>query len=698
MCFLVATMLYTFTRLDEPEPQEAAPGPDRTVEVVPVGAGVTHTVGSVSDWDRAVRHAGPGDVIRITSTIGARLAYRGDNDGSTGEGADGSPSSPIVITADPGVWIDPGNKSSGFGAVDIIAADHVHVVGVRVRNAQFGIRCMQCRGSAGNPVRIAQNTVTQIGHAGIHFSGHWRDHAPGSHGLIEGNTISHTGKTAARFGEGIYLGYGSVEWIDVTSDVVVRGNEISFTGAEGVDVKPGTRNIEVVDNSIHDLAPIDGGAISAHYVNAIPNPHPGTIDRVVVRGNRIWNVNLTGTAGSNDWAIWVGHGGVDIIENVVWGLRNDSSRTRAVRVRATQAFGPHPIRIENNIFWSARGWLAEGQPSGAANVIASSNRGVDPGSSEIVVDAAAFAGPIPPLGSPGTADSGAGPGSAFALAGSAAAPPPGGPQPSPAPAPAPSGSPGGGLPPSPAPTEPPSAAPTAAAPPTPSVPAPVPPRAPQPARPTQQPARPTTSPATPAVPAPPPVATPAEPGGGSPGPPTPAPRPGPTPAPGPGPTASPGPARPVPSPGSPDTPPATEPSDVAGGSGAADGSLATDTSPAPDGVADDASAWDPSLRSTTGTGDRAGVQALDDPTPSDGPAPVDALRRGLAGRSDEPGASGTQRSDPDGLTAPPRLDGTTGGGNTTFGVFVVAGLLLTAIGLAVRAARIPELARLRLSR
>ena len=330
----------------------------------------------------------------------------------------GTAGAPIVITADPGVWIDAGSTTSGFGALDILYVDHVHAVGVNVRNAQFGIRCLQCHGSAGNPVRFASNTVTQIGHSGIVFAGHWSTHAPSTYGLIENNVISNTGVSAAAYGEGIYLGHGSTEWVDVTSDVVVRGNDISWTGAEGVDVKPGTRNIEVRDNYIHDLAPINGGAISAHYVNAIANPHPSQLDSVLVQGNRIWNLNLSSTSGSNDWAIWVGHGGVDVLNNVIWGLRDNATSTRAVRVRATQDFGPHPIRIEGNTFWTTKGWMAEGSPSGASNVVASSNRGTDASTSETVVDASAFVGPVPALGASGSADSGGGPGSGFALASS----------------------------------------------------------------------------------------------------------------------------------------------------------------------------------------------------------------------------------------------------------------------------------------
>ncbi len=425
LCFVLATMLLT---MSSPGPVDEA-GRDhrrsRTDVVAPVGAGITREIRSLADWGLAVAAARPGDVLRLRADIPGRLVYQGFHDGSDGPGPDGTPEAPIVITADPGIWIDPGNQSSGQAALDIIAADHVHVVGVSVRNAQFGIRCLQCRGDAGQPVRIVANRVTLTGHAGIHVGGHWSSHAPSSWVVVEDNVVDHTGQTAATSGEGVYLGNGGAEWVDTTGDVTVRGNDISFTGAEGIDIKPGTRDITVEANTIHDLAPLNGGAISAHYVNLVPNPHPAQLDAVTVRANRIWNLNLGGTPESNDSAIWVGHGGVDVVQNWVWALRGDPATTRAVRIRATQAFGPHPIRIHDNVFWTARGWVAEGQPSGAANVEASDNRGVDPASAELVVDAAAFPGPVPAIGAGGPADAGAGPGSGLgwtSLAGPAPVP------------------------------------------------------------------------------------------------------------------------------------------------------------------------------------------------------------------------------------------------------------------------------------
>lgn len=415
LCFVLATMLLTLgSSGPAPEPGRDGGGGrgGRAADAVtPVGAGTTIEVGSLADWDLAVASAQPGDVLRLRADIPGRLVYQGSHHGYSGPGADGTARAPIVITADPGVWIDPGNLSSGQAALDVIAVDHVHVVGVNVRNAQFGIRCLQCRGTDAQPVRIAANRVTLTGHAGIHVGGHGASHAPSSWVVVEDNVVDLTGRTTATLGQGIHLGYGGAEWVDTTGNVTVRGNDISQTGAEGIDIEPGTRDITVENNAVHDLAPLTGGAISAHDVNLVPDPHPARIGAVTVRANRIWNLYLGGTPGSDLWAIGVGHGGVDVVQNWVWGLGGDQAAVRAVRIRASQEFGPHPIRIRDNVFWTARGWVAEGQPSGAANVVASGNRGVDPGSSELVIGAAMFPGPVPDIGAGGTADAGAGPGS-----------------------------------------------------------------------------------------------------------------------------------------------------------------------------------------------------------------------------------------------------------------------------------------------
>jgi Right handed beta helix region len=388
----------------------AGPGSLRLSDLVQA-RGKVHEVSNPDQWNTALAAAKPGDQIKLVATIYQTLEYRGEgNEPGKRNAADGTPSAPITITAANGVWIDPGNKSNNKPALDIMRAANVNVVGLRVRNSQFGIRILQSSGTTETPIIVAFNTVSDIGHAGIHIGG-FDSHIPSRYVRVEGNTVTRTGQTAAQYGEGIYLGYGGREWIDETSNVQVIGNEISYTTAEGIDIKPGVRHVMVENNQIHDLSPMLGGAISASYVGTAPNPKPGESIDVVLRRNRIWNVNLDGRGGSNDWAIWVGHGGVTVENNFVWGMRGDSGQTRAVRVRSPYDFGSFPIGIVNNIFWTAAGWVAEGSPSGAGLVRASGNKG--PAGRPGIEVPISQAGGVPALGGGGAADSGGGPGSAL---------------------------------------------------------------------------------------------------------------------------------------------------------------------------------------------------------------------------------------------------------------------------------------------
>ena len=402
----------TLTTRPTPPVEEGAssrPGPEQVEpgDYPPLIQGRTFEVASIDQWWQALGAVQPGDGIVLTATIRQPLSYHGSRAGSDQTGADGTATRPITITSNEGVWIDPGNQGNNIGGFDLVGAVHVDLVGIRVRNSQFGIRIHNSTGSESRPLLTAHNVVEDTGHAGLHIAG-----GPGTESswvTVRNNQIRRTGRTANRYGEGVYLGYGSEAWVDTTNHVTVTHNDISETGAEGIDIKPGTHDILVESNTIHDLAPIDGGAISALYVGDAPNPDRDTFSNIIIRNNRIWNQNLNGEAGSNDWAIWIGHGGVNVEDNVIWGLRDDPDRARAIRIRALAEFGPHPIRIVDNVFWTATGWSAEGDPSGAGNVQAADNRG-PAGAQGIEIEVAA-GGDQPTVGLTGPADDGDGPGS-----------------------------------------------------------------------------------------------------------------------------------------------------------------------------------------------------------------------------------------------------------------------------------------------
>lgn len=381
-----------------PEQVEAT-APTAPVAGIEFGDGETRTVRTAGEWTAAVAAAQPGDTIRIVENINAPLVY---------DGASGTAEAPITITSDSGAWIDPGNTRNRRPALDVRSVAHVQVAGVQVRGSQFGIWYRGVTGTAGAPARIHGNTVTGIGHSGIIVSGRTPSTGPSAHVRVESNTVTRTGRTTGEFGEGIYIGHGSTEWVDRTSDVVVVGNDISETTGEGVDVKPGTARVVVEANMIHDLAPASGGAISAHYTSGTTNPRASELAPVIVRGNAIWNQNINGRAGANDWAIWVGHGGVTVENNTIWGLRPGGI---GIRVRGLSSWGSQPIQITGNTIWATSVWEATGQPSGASLVTATANRG--PAGARGADEALPAPEGAPPVGQSGRADTGDGPGSAF---------------------------------------------------------------------------------------------------------------------------------------------------------------------------------------------------------------------------------------------------------------------------------------------
>jgi hypothetical protein len=375
----------------------------------------TFRVATAARFQIAVTKARPGDTIRITRTITAPLNYQGSKAGpQAGNGRSGRSGSPIVITADPGVWIDPGNVSNGDAALDIAFVNHIHVVDVRVRNSQFGIRFQNVAGSRTHPVMVANNTITEIGEVGMPVIGDYMKYRPSRFFEIVGNSISRTGKKAG-FGEGIYLGTGAIAWVDKTSDIAIRDNEIFEIPSEAIDIKPMTRRITVERNRIHDIWPHNSAAIMAIYTNGAPNPRVDIHSEIVVRDNRIWNINLADVPSANDRAIWVGHGGVEVTGNVIWGMRDDQAYAEAIVVYSPAPFGPHPVVIRDNVLWARGGMEIQ---SGDAQVERSGNVGPRGSANVRAVNPSYFVGPIPEHGTASSADSGAGPGSAFQPKGS----------------------------------------------------------------------------------------------------------------------------------------------------------------------------------------------------------------------------------------------------------------------------------------
>ena len=409
------------------------------------GAGTSHLVASVSDWNTAVAAAAPGDLIRITANINSGLVYRGSKYGISGaNGVDGAAGNPIIITCDPGVWIDPMDQGNNTVGLDIRNVDHVWDVGVNVRNAQFGIRHQNWAGTASDPVRSAHNTVQDTGHNSLTVQGWFQAIASSGgtppagggnewgfseHFVVESNLLQRPGRTATQFGECIYLGYGgSPGWISHAKDGTVRYNKVEDWTADGLDCKPGCYRIDILDNEFERGENHFGAALGLCYVAATIDDRPTWFNfdpEIYAEGNRIWDVNVSNTGGTTaPWPVYLGLSGIRFAFNLIWAWQDGSGGTtsHAVRLRIEKPiaqFGTDPTHVVNNTLWSGNGFENVGDNSFTPapgvvvrnNIVATGKTG-----GTHTASVSDFSAAVPGLGAGGDAEwLSYGPGSAFDL-------------------------------------------------------------------------------------------------------------------------------------------------------------------------------------------------------------------------------------------------------------------------------------------
>jgi hypothetical protein len=195
----------------------------------------TVTVSTAGSLKAALGSAKPGDSIRMADGV-----YTGHFEASN-PGTDGRP---IFLCGGAGAVIDGGGVSRGY-AFHLNGASHWSLVGFTVRNGQKGVMADKVQ-----RVVIQKLTVEKIGDEAIHL----RDFSTDN--LVEGNTIRSTGLRQDKFGEGIYVGSAKSNWCTVSncqpdnSDRnVLRGNHISATTAESIDIKEGTTGGLIAGNT-----------------------------------------------------------------------------------------------------------------------------------------------------------------------------------------------------------------------------------------------------------------------------------------------------------------------------------------------------------------------------------------------------------------------------------------------------------------
>lgn len=209
----------------------AAPPPDPGSLKCP---GATVTVSSADDLTRALADAKPGDSIALAD---------GTYTGKFVTTRSGTQPAPIFLCGGSGAILDGGGIKAGYGLY-LNGASWWRLVGFTVQNAQKGVVADKSQHSV-----IQGLTVQNIGDEGIHLRSFSSDN------LVVGNTVRDTGKRREKFGEGIYIGSATSNWEkysqggpDRSDRNVIRGNSISATTAESVDIKEGTSSGVLVGN------------------------------------------------------------------------------------------------------------------------------------------------------------------------------------------------------------------------------------------------------------------------------------------------------------------------------------------------------------------------------------------------------------------------------------------------------------------
>lgn len=244
--------------LPDAAPAGEGPLPD-TAEVSCPAA--TTEVGDAEELQEALDEAEPGDSIALAD---------GTYQGQFVAAVSGSADDPIFLCGDDEAVLDGGDVEDGY-TLHLDGASRWRLVGFTVTGGEKGVMADGTVGSV-----IQGLTVTGIGDEAVHLRSNSTDN------VVRGNTISGTGLSTEKYGEGVYIGSAVSNWCTYTdcepdrSDRnVVIGNTITGTTSESVDIKEGTTGGAILDNVF------DGTAITEAdgWVNVKGNNY-------LIRGNR----------------------------------------------------------------------------------------------------------------------------------------------------------------------------------------------------------------------------------------------------------------------------------------------------------------------------------------------------------------------------------------------------------------------------
>ncbi len=282
----------------------------------------------------AVDKANAGDKILVKAGNYARVKIENKN---------ATQSQPITITAAPGdegkISISTGKYDSGKG-IHIINSSNIIVEDLNVNKSLFGILVENSKN-----ITLQNNKVHDIGQEAIHARKN------SSHIDILNNTIFDTGNRIGRWGEGIYLGSGR-EGNDRTNNILIKGNDISDTVSEGIDIKAFVSDVIVEDNLIHDLEVEHTGALAIGLKHRVKGGNFTNADNVIIRNNKLWNISTKNHPYSDGIGINASSSAI-IYNNAIWNYEH-----RGIYIR--KAPSNNNFKIYHNTVYSANGSGSKG--------------------------------------------------------------------------------------------------------------------------------------------------------------------------------------------------------------------------------------------------------------------------------------------------------------------------------------------------
>lgn len=178
----------------------------------------------------------------------------------------------------------------------------IDLVGLTIEGGLYGVEVVDS-----SDIRLANLHVLNVGQEALVVK---PKHQGGTNFIIENNLIEQTGKRNNQYGEGIYLGDGSLKTQHSVADIIVRNNVIQDTTSEAIDIKINANNVRVENNFIRNVDLKFNGAITigteAAYLQG---------GDYFVLGNEIQAV--TNRSGYRPLAIAVGHGNTQIFDNKI---------------------------------------------------------------------------------------------------------------------------------------------------------------------------------------------------------------------------------------------------------------------------------------------------------------------------------------------------------------------------------------------